>query len=711
MTSPYTQNGPFTVSAPTASEQFLFGSMYGEEAVSTPFLFTVDLLSTSAEIQASEVLRQPMTVTLSMDGGTRYISGLVRQFSMLDASYDDLYSYRAEVVPWLWFLSQATDCRVYQNKNVLQIVEDVFTRNNWSAYSIQVNNTPQPREYCVQYRETDLAFVSRLLEEEGIFYFFQHTQSGHTMVLADNNSAFQQAPGPQTVTAVRKVVGNTVYENQVGSLRYDTMIPPGTVTLYDYNYLDGQTPLKSTVSSTGVEEVYDYPGDFTSQDQGDNYSRLRLDAAEAVQMQLSGAGTCRGFTPGYKFTLSDYFRSDMNGAWDLVRVRHTAQLGSYTGTTSGGDQGARYVNDWTAIATSVQYRPLTKTPRPIISGTQTALVVGPSGSDINTDELGRVQVQFFWERTNKGDPGSSCWVRVGTFWAGAQWGAIHIPRIGQEVIVAFEEGNPDRPIIVGSVYNPTNKPPYDLPANKTQSGIKSRSMEGGGSSDYNEFRFEDKMGSEEILLHAQKNFTVEVENDRSTYIGDAETKVIDKGDYTETLNKGSYTLEIQEGDQTIGIDKGDQTTMVSQGDCTLMVQKGNNTISVAQGDFDINVNNNLSTVVQQGNENKTLVKGDQNTFLGQGNHSTIVGQGDYNLNVQVGTISINASLGEIKMNALQGITLQCGANSIQITPTGITISGMQVQISGQVETEVSGLMTTVSGSAMTQISGAITMIG
>jgi type VI secretion system secreted protein VgrG len=449
--------------------------------------------------------------------------------------------------------------------------------------------------------------------------------------------------------------------------------------------------------------MYDYPAGFTDQSEGDNYARLRLDAVEAIQMQLSGAGTCRGFTSGYQFTLSDYFRQDLNGAWNITRVRHMAQLGSYVGTDTGGTQSAKYVNDFSAIATSVTYRPLLKTPRPIVYGTQTALVVGPSGSEINVDSMSRVQVQFFWERTDKGDPGSSCWVRVATFWAGKQWGAIHIPRIGQEVVVAFEEGNPDRPIIVGSVYNPDMMPPYDLPGNKSQSGIKSRSTEGGGTSDYNEFRFEDKMGSEEILLHAQKDFTVEVENNRTVTVGNDDNLEVQQGNKAVLVDKGDYATEVKEGDYGIKVDQGMYGLKVIEGPIKIEGDQGEMSINLGAG--------KLSTVLQDGDENKTLVNGNWSLFLGQGTMGTIVGQGDYNLNVQIGTISINASLGAIKLNSMQGITLQCGANSIQVTPTGVTISAMQVSISGEVQTEISGAMTTVSGDAMTQISGAITMIG
>jgi len=603
----------------------------------------------------------------------------------MDSAFSSLYAYRAEIVPWLWFLSLAADCRVYENKSVLDIVEDVFRRNNWTDFSVKTTGSYTPREYCVQYRETDLAFVSRLLEEEGIFYFFEHTDSKHTLVLADGNSAFQPIPGTSTVSATERVVSSTQHQQSVGSISHDTQVPPGTVTLYDYNYLDGQKALTATVSSYSPEEIYDYPGGFTDSGTGDRYARNQLDAAEVFMQQITGVSSCMGFTAGYQFTLSEYFRNDINGGFNLVKVRHTAQLIGYYGAAAVGDQTATYQNDFRALAKETVFRPQLRTPRPIVAGTQTALVVGPSGSEINVDKYGRVQVQFFWERTDKGDPGSSCWVRVSTAWAGKQWGIIHIPRIGHEVVVAFEEGNPDRPIIVGSVYNPDMMPPWTLPANKTQSGILTRSSEGGGTDDFNALRFEDKKGSEEIWLHAQKDYNIEVENDKTQYIGDAEKKTIDKGDYTEELKQGKYTLDIKQGDQTITLDQGTQSTRIKTGDCNLKIDSGNSTIGLGQGNI--------------------------TTKLDMGNMSTKLSMGNYELAASMGNVSIKCDLGQVSIEAMQGIELKVGSNSIKIDMMGVTIDGMMVKVNGQVQTQVSGLMAQLSGSAMTQISGGITMIG
>jgi type VI secretion system secreted protein VgrG len=374
-------------------------------------------------------------------------------------------------------------------------------------------------------------------------------------------------------------------------------------------------------------------------------------------------------------------RNDLNGAWNIIRVRHTAQLGTYAADT--GDQKVKYVNDFTAIAESVAYRPLVKTPRPIVYGTQTAIVVGPSGSEINVDKYSRVQVQFFWERADKGDPGASCWVRVATFWAGKQWGAIHIPRIGQEVVVAFEEGNPDRPIIVGSVYNPDMMPPYDLPANKSQSGIKSRSTEGGGASDYNEFRFEDKMGSEQIVLHAQKDYILEVENARTETIGNTDTR---------TVTKGDDTVEIKDGDQTITVFG---TRQVNARDKNILLVHGDSLVAIKDA----------------GKYAMKIEQGDHTTELQQGNMSTTLDMGNFDLEASMGNVSVKCDLGQVTIEAMQGIELKVGPNSIKIDMSGVTIDAMMVSVSGQIQTQISGLMTQVSGSAMTQISGAITMIG
>jgi type VI secretion system secreted protein VgrG len=688
----YTQTGPFQIVADTGYT-FLFSAMYGEEAVSTPFAFTIDLLCEMQTVDGTPMLRQPFGVSLEMDGSTRYIQGLVRKFSELDIQYGTLYGYRVEIVPWLWFLSLAADSRVYENKSVLDIVEDVFKRNNWSDFRVATTGSYPTREYTVQYRETDLQFVSRLLEEEGIFYFFEHTSSKHTLVLADSNSSFQQTPGPDTVSAVQRVVSGTEYQNSVSDLRFDQQVPAGTVTLYDYNYLDGQTPLKSSSSSDGAatDDMYDYPAGFVDQATGDRYTRNRLDAEDAVTEQLTGVGTCRGFTAGYQFQLSEYFRDELNGGWNIMRVRHTASQGSYVGSQTG-QQSAKYVNDFTAISDAATYRPPLRAPRPIIHGTQTAIVVGPSGSEINVDKYGRVQVQFFWERTDKGDPGSSCWVRVATFWAGKQWGAIHIPRIGQEVIVAFEEGNPDRPIIVGSVYNPNMMPPYDLPANKSQSGIKSRSTEGGGTDDYNELRFEDKMGSEQIVMHAQKDMILEVENARTQTIGNTDSR---------TVTKGNDTVEVSDGNQTITVYGKRQ---VNARDLQVLLVHGDNVVQIKEsGKYEM--------TIEQGGHSTELEQGDMSIQLDQGNYAVAASVGDIDLEAQAGNMTFTADVGQITIQALQSITLQCGQSSIQITPTGIQISGMMVSVEGQIQTQVSGIMTQVSGSAMTQISGGITMIG
>ncbi len=672
--SDMTQSGPMKVSTSLGGDALLLSRFEGVEEISTPFVFTVDLLSEQGkDISITSMLMKPLVLELDTGSGMRYIHGIIRRFIQQDIDPRGLYRYRAEIVPSLWFLSMITDCRIYQQMTALDIVEDVLKRNGVTAISVKTNKSYTTRDYCVQYRETDLQFVSRLMEEEGIFYFFEHSDSAHTMVIGDDGSAFKPTPGPQTISAASKRAGGVSYEDAVRGIQWNGHAWTGNVTLRDMNYLDSPiAPMETTVSGrTADRNLFDYPGKFLDPSAGQKLADVRIQSIEAGQALLEATSTCRGFTSGSQFTLADHFR-DYNGAWTLVRVHHSGAVGY------GADSamGASYMNEFTAIAKEAVYRAAQTTPRPIIAGTQTALVVGASGSEIDTDKYGRVKVQFHWDRLGQKNESSSCWVRVASIWAGKQWGAVHLPRVGQEVVVAFEEGDPDRPIIIGSVYNAEMMPPYDLPANKTQSGIKSRSTTNGGTADFNEFRFEDKKGSEQILLHAQKDLAVEIENSRSESIGNAETKVIDKGDYTETLKQGNYSLDVKQGNHSTAIDTGD---------CSLAVKLGKYAVDVKSGDVTIS--------------------------LDQGNMTTALEMGNSSLQCKLGNISIKTDLGQISLEAMQGIELKVGANSIKIDQTGVTISGMMVKIDGQVQTQVSGLMAQVSGSAMTQISGGITMIG
>ncbi|UCC71415.1 MAG: type VI secretion system tip protein VgrG [Gemmatimonadota bacterium] len=530
---------PFRVETVLGPDVLLLQGFSGQEGVSTPFSFTLDLVSEEASVSANDVLRTAAVVTMDLAGGEqRVIHGLINRFVQLGQS-DELTFYRAEIVPWVWFLSLSSDCKIFQNLSVLEIVEQVFKDQGYSDFEIKCVRNYASREYCVQYRETHLNFVSRLLEEEGIFYFFQHSESKHILTLADDASAVKPCPG-QSRVRISPMPEAAPEEDFVTAFEREHAAYIGTVTLRDYDHLQPSLRLESSVSGDGREEVYDYPGNYTQLDDGERLARLQLEEQEAWHEIVRGESTCRSLQSGCTFDLEEHYLREANQTYQLLQVRHSARAGDYR---SWDTAAFEYRNDFVAIPHSVPFRPPRTTPKPVVQGSQSALVVGKAGEEIWVDKHGRVKVQFYWDRDGKKDENSSCWVRVSSGWAGKGWGVIQIPRIGQEVIVDFLEGDPDRPIITGRVYNAEQTPPYDLPGNQTQSGVKSRSSKGGGTDDFNEIRMEDLKGSELLYIHAEKDKQVVVENDRMESVGHNESISI-SNDRSETVGANeSITIE------------------------------------------------------------------------------------------------------------------------------------------------------------------------
>jgi len=660
---------PIKVKTALGADELLLSGFSGAEAISQPFTFTLDLLSKNAAVDPKSVLRTPATVTVVLPGGgQRFIHGIVSRFVQL-GQQDDLTFYRAEVVPWLWFLSLSSDCRIFQNLSVLEIVETVFKDQGYSDFEIKCTKSYPKREYCVQYRETHLDFVSRLLEDEGIFYFFRHEEGKHTMVLADSPGAVQPCPGQPSARLGVQAAGPA--EDLVTQFEREHVVETGKITLRDFDPLQPALRLEGTVAGAEQEERYDYPGNFTVLDEGERYARLRLEAEEARQHVVRGGGTCRGMQSGHRFDLKEHYRKDVNQAYQLLEVRHQARTGDYRAWDT---EPLDYQNTFVAIPHSVPYRPPLRTPRPGPAGHQTAVVVGKAGEEIWTDKHGRVKVQFHWDRKGKKDENSSCWVRVSSLWAGKNWGAVHIPRIGQEVVVDFLEGDPDRPLIVGRVYNADQVPPYALPDQGTQSGIKSRSSKGGGTDNFNEIRFEDKKGSEHVFMQAEKDLTVNVKNDEKRTVLHDRT--------TEVTNHDTRT--VKEGDDTTTVEKGNQTVTVKQGNQVVSVDQGNQTVTVKTGKQAVTLN--------QGNQEITLKMGNQTTKLDMGN------------------VTIKAAMGKVTIEAMQGIEFKVGQSSVKLDQTGIKIGGMMLKLEGQIQTEVKGVMTTVKGDGMLTVKGGITMI-
>jgi type VI secretion system secreted protein VgrG len=659
--------------------QLLLERFAGAETLSQPFEFKLTMLSTNFSVDIKSLLRTSVTVTLIMaDGTSRYFNGVFSSLTQAKAGADvkiatpaagignpdeELAVYEAIMVPKFWLLSLDSDCKIFQTMTVQAIIEKVLKDKGVTDYSFRLNGTYPTREYCVQYRESSLDFISRLLEEEGIFYFFEHTDTKHTLVFADKSSILPACPD-QAVAEYSYGTEGWVGEGKEGvaSIERIETAYTGKAAVTDYYFETPSLSLMSTLEDAN-EEAYDYPGEYTTKSDGQRYVRIRLEEREALQFVVDGTSRCRGFRPGVYFKLKGHFRKDTNQDYFLTAVIHDSFDSTYR---QNQEKSHYYKNTFTAIPKTVPYRPPRDTPRPIVHGVQPALVVGKAGEEIWVDKYGRVKVQFYWDRVGKKNEDSSCWVRVSQIWAGKNWGWMTIPRIGQEVLVDFLEGDPDRPIIVGRVYNAEQMPPWDLPKNQTQSGILTRSSKGGTEKNANYIQFEDLTDSEQINIWAQKDMNTHVENNDDQKVEQNRTIEVD-GTHTEKIVK----------DTTITITEGNHSTTVQTGNQSITINTGNQT-----------------TQIDKGNQSTTLSMGNQSTTLSMGNQST---------QLDLGNISVNCDLGSITMEAMQSITLTVGGSSITIDQMGVTIEGMMITISGDAITEI-------SGDALLDLSGGITLI-
>jgi len=510
------------VGTPLGDDVLLLRSCSISESLGELFTFELDMLSEDHSISFDDIVGQNVTVRLTRPGGEeRYFNGYVSEFSQ-DVQAGRMATYRATVVPWLWFLTRTADCRIFQEKKVPDIIKEVFRDYGFSDFDDRLTGSYRTWEYCVQYRETAFHFVSRLMEQEGIYYFFEHENGKHTLVLADSASAHQDCPDASEIE-YRPAEQGLQDRECLFAWSIEKAVKPGTYKLNDFDF---KNPKKNLLTQGQIQrshggasyEVFDHPGEYVEYGDGEQYARTRIEEQHAEHEVGIGGTNCGGIATGGTVTVKDFPRDDQNRKYLVTGTNislSSDEFDSEEGTSIGGGQSCSI--SFTAIDAGEQYRAARTTPKPVIQGCQTAIVVGKAGEEIYTDEYGRVKVQFHWDRRSKADETSSCWIRVSQLWAGKKWGAMFIPRIGQEVIVEFLEGDPDRPIITGRVYNGDEMPPYKLPDKKTKSTIKTNSSKGGGG--YNELRFEDEKGKEQIYVHAEKNQDVRVENDNMEWIG------------------------------------------------------------------------------------------------------------------------------------------------------------------------------------------------
>ncbi|MFA6147115.1 MAG: type VI secretion system tip protein TssI/VgrG [bacterium] len=489
------------------------------EGVSVPYELSVEL-ACDDEVKMDDALGKEGFLTLTGDGGDRIVHGVVDRFEHV-GNRGRFGLYRARVVPYLRWLSLERDCRIFQNKSVPDIVKQILQDSGLPSdrYDFRLKASYAPVEYCVQYRETDLDFVSRLLEEEGIFYFFEHSDKKHLLVFADDTVAYKEIAGESGVT-YNFSQGLAPTEECVYRFAFSRQVRSGKMTREDYNFEKPGLELKKEEKAKVHEklEVYDYPGRYVEPDRGKQLSKVRLEESMTYYETADGESACVRLVPGFKFSLTDHEHAGYNQDYFLTRlVTRGEQPQTLQEAAGSGSGGFSYSSRFTAIPASVPFRPARVTPRPVVEGIQTATVTGPDGEEIYTDKYGRVKVKFHWDRADVHDEKSSCWIRVSSTFAGGQYGSIFTPRIGQEVVVDFLEGDPDRPLITGSVYNANLMPPYELPGEKTKSTTKTNSSLGGKG--FNEIRFEDKKGEEQLFVHGEKDADIRIKNDRREWVG------------------------------------------------------------------------------------------------------------------------------------------------------------------------------------------------
>ena len=653
-------------------------SFAGTEGISRLFEFNLELVSERDDLKPAEVVGQSVSFAIERaNGEQRYFHGFISEFHAGDLNDHRHREYSATVVPWLWFLTQTADCKIFQNKKVPQILEEVFKSLGFSDFETSEIKEDHPEwEYCVQYRETDFNFVSRLMEQEGIFYYFRHERNRHVLVLADQKNAYEDCQEKEV--DFPEQVDQQPKEGQITAWHRSFRFHTGKWAHTDYDFskpstdLTGEAVTTSKLPKVKDYEIFDYPGEFTEVSVSTNVAKIRLGEDETSAETISASSLCKTFTPGGKFKLRSHCIKSEMGTYAITSIEHWAHETLAYETGEGGTQ--EYRNRFHAIPHDTTYRPRRVTSKPVVSGAQTAVVVGPKGEEIYCDKYGRVKVQFHWDREGKRDENSSCWIRCMQVSAGNRWGTVFLPRIGQEVVVEFLEGDPDRPIVTGVVYNEEQMPHYALPEHKTKSYFKTNSSKGGDG--FNELCFEDKAGEERIFLHAQKDMDVRVCNDSKTRICGNGHQIIG---WQKDGKKGGDQRELVWQDKHLHV-KRHQVEHV-EGSMQLMIGNGD---AENPGKLDIVVEKQETRQIGDGGLHLS-VDGDCNEKIGGGLSQTIGGDhhvkvgGGYGMEAAGGDVYIKSGM-NLVIEAGTMITLKVGGNFISIGPAGVTILGTLVNI-------------------------------
>lgn len=552
-----------------------FDGMVATEEFGRPFLIHLDLSSDKAHGNLTGMLGSAVTVTMTAaDKSKRHFNGILARIGYAGMT-GGAYRYHVELRPWIWLLSRTHDCRIFQKESAFDIITKVFRDKGFTDFTDKRQNQAGDTvlDYCVQYRESGLDFTTRLMEQFGIYYYTTHADGVHTLVLADDPAS--HSPAGKAIPFYYSQTDHRSVEDHVWDFAADLNLQPGAYTFRDYNFTTPAADLTAkSMKPAGHPhsglEVYDYPGPYETADIGQKHADVRMQELSARVQVFSGSTNSRLVYAGQKFTLSNFPDTALNQEYLVIRSTVSVTIAEGAADDRGGLIDSLRC-EFGAIVGTVPFRLEQHTPKPMIRGPQTAKVVGESGEEITTDQYGRIKVQFYWDRVGTEDENSSCWIRVAQSWGGAGWGGMFIPRIGMEVVVEFLEGNPDRPLVTGVVYNATQTVPYPLPDKKVVSTIKSNSSKGGGGS--NELRFDDTKGTEEVFFHAQYDYNKVVLNN--------ETATITK-DHTTTVKEGNRAITVSQGNDSKTVSQGNQSTTVSVGNHKIDISAGKSEVTAAQ---------------------------------------------------------------------------------------------------------------------------------
>jgi type VI secretion system secreted protein VgrG len=575
-----------------------FKALRGREELGRSTEFELSVVSARRDINPNDLLGKSVTVKLELvRGGTRHFNGYVTRFAQ-GGMVGRQFEYRMLVCSWLWFLTRTTDCKIFQDKNVPDILKEVFADHPVAVFEDALSGSYVPRKYCVQYRETDFDFVSRLMEEEGIYYYFEHSDGKHTLKLIDSDSGYKTLENKATISYYppgRPLQSDEEYIRRVALRR---SIQPGAVAMHSFDFEKPKADLG--VKSRQLQsheradyEIYDWAGDcdYIQADHGDHYVRLRVDELHSEFERLDAECNVREAAIGRLFTLKNAPRADQDREYLIVSAGYDLRNNTYE--TGVADEEATFLCTMSLLQSSQQFRPTRSTPRPTMGGPQTAVVTGPAGEEIHCDKHGRVKVQFHWDRYGKRDENSSCWMRVSQPWAGKDWGTVAIPRIGQEVIVDFLEGDPDQPLIIGRVYNGDNMPPYVLPGAAVISGIKTKTHKGAG---YNEISCDDTKGKEKITIHAQYDMGTVVKHDQTWTVHNNRSATVDVDDSekvgsNQTVQVGAKRAVTVGGDDKLDVTGSETITaggaIKISSPISITLEVGGSSIKITPGSIDI----------------------------------------------------------------------------------------------------------------------------